>query len=331
MASAFDDNDLQRFRRLLNYYTEGSVYKVIGRTYSKDHVECLIHMLEEKRGKEILAEVEKCIENCTPCQKEMLLYTVALCMKSKDNEVKQHANKTFLLLCKSARELFMFLEFHKKLSRDLSSKGFGRSLKCTLNEWYNRQDPMELAVLTMNESSYGGWSHRDVIRLAHLKGKSEGTSIIFKYLVKGLDEVKNVEIHHDNVQKVVDYLTTIHTVRHSSDEHQVARLIEKFNLVKSHVPTSLLGSKEVWNALISEMSVAEILQNLNKLAMIGFLEESYENNKKVIEILRSEEDLQKSSIQPMQVLIAMSLYENGKGGKMTWTRNDVVRDALNLL
>jgi hypothetical protein len=72
-------------------------------------------------------------------------------MKSKDNELKQHANKTFLLLCKTARDLFTFLEFHKKLSSETCNRGYGRSLKRTLTEWYNRQDPMELAVLTMKE------------------------------------------------------------------------------------------------------------------------------------------------------------------------------------
>lgn len=179
MASVVsEDKDLKRCRRLLNYYTEGSVYKILGRIYSKEHTGCLVQMLEEKRGKEILAEVEKYNEDCTPSQKDMLLFTIALCMKSKDNELKQHANKTFLLLCKTARDLFTFLEFHKKLSSETCNRGYGRSLKRTLTEWYNRQDPMELAVLTMKEFSYGGWTHKDVISLAHIKGKSEGKNYI---------------------------------------------------------------------------------------------------------------------------------------------------------
>jgi hypothetical protein len=46
--------------------------------------------------------------------------------------------------------------------------------------------------------------------------------------------------------------------------------------------------------LISEMAVAEILRNFNKLASIGFLDSTYENSKKVIAMLRNEEVLQKS-------------------------------------
>lgn len=175
MASSDEDKDLKQCRRLLYYYTEGSVYKILGRCYSKENTECLVHMLKEKRGKEILAEVEKYSENCTDTQKDMLLFTVALCMKDKDSELKQHANKTFLLLCKTARELFTFLDFHKKLSAsETASRGYGSSLKRTLNEWYNRQDPMDLAVMTMRENSVNGWSHADVLKLAHIKGKSEG-------------------------------------------------------------------------------------------------------------------------------------------------------------
>lgn len=178
MAAAVDDKDLKRCCRLLNYYTEGSVYKVLGRTYNKENAACLVHMLEEKRGKEILAEVEKYNDNCTPVQKDMLLFTVALCMKSKDSELKQHANKIFLLLCKTAKELFTFIQFHKKLSGDTNSRGYGRSLRRTLNEWYNRQDPMDLAILVMKESASGGWSHANVLRLAHIKGKSEGMIVV---------------------------------------------------------------------------------------------------------------------------------------------------------
>jgi hypothetical protein len=47
--------------------------------------------------------------------------------------------------------------------------------------------------------------------------------------MKGMEELKKSEGQTENVQKVVDYLKTIHTVRHSSDEHQVARLIEQFS------------------------------------------------------------------------------------------------------
>ncbi|XP_071155861.1 RNA-binding protein RO60-like [Mytilus edulis] len=329
MAAAVDDKDLKRCCRLLNYYTEGSVYKVLGRTYNKENAACLVHMLEEKRGKEILAEVEKYNDNCTPVQKDMLLFTVALCMKSKDSELKQHANKIFLLLCKTAKELFTFIQFHKKLSGDTNSRGYGRSLRRTLNEWYNRQDPMDLAILVMKESASGGWSHANVLRLAHIKGKSEGTAIILKYLVKGMEELKKLGEQPENVQKVVDYLKTIHSVRNSTDEHQVARLIEQHHLGKQQVLPALLNSKEIWGALVSEMSVGEVLENFNKLASVGFLEIAHDGSKKIVEMLRSEEILQKSNIQPIDVVMALSAYEHGKAGKVTWMRNEAVIDALN--
>lgn len=65
-----------------------------------------------------------------------------------------------------------------------------------------------------------------------------------------MDELKKSEDQPENVQKVVEYLKTIHTVRHSTDEHQVARLIEQFSLGKQHVATSLLDSKEVKKKIV---------------------------------------------------------------------------------
>ncbi|VDI19569.1 Hypothetical predicted protein [Mytilus galloprovincialis] len=77
------------------------------------------------------------------------------------------------------------------------------------------------------------------------------------------------------------------------------------------------------------MSVGEVLENFNKLASVGFLEIAHDGSKKIVEMLRSEEILQKSNIQPIDVVMALSAYEHGKAGKVTWMRNEAVIDALN--
>ena len=47
------------------------------------------------------------------------------------------------------------------------------------------------------------------------------------------------------VKEVYDYFQAVETVRKSRDEHEVARLVEKYRLMREHVPTWMMKSKEV--------------------------------------------------------------------------------------
>ncbi len=75
-----------------------------------------------------------------------------------------------------------------------------------------------------------------------------GTAFILKYVIKGLAEAKK-EFGDNNPPEemgaLLHYLEAVDTVKHSKDEHQVARLIEEYQLCKEHLPTGLLNSKEV--------------------------------------------------------------------------------------
>lgn len=75
-----------------------------------------------------------------------------------------------------------------------------------------------------------------------------GTAVVLKYLVKGLAEVKKLypmDGASGGVKEVLSYLEVVDTVKHSTDEHQVARLVEQHRLQKEHLPTSMAKSKEV--------------------------------------------------------------------------------------
>jgi len=49
----------------------------------------------------------------------------------------------------------------------------------------------------------------------------------------------------DCVKEVFNYLQAVETVKKSQDEHEVARLVEQYRLMREHVPTWMMKSKEV--------------------------------------------------------------------------------------
>ena len=80
---------------------------------------------------------------------------------------------------------------------------------------------------------------------------------MLKYIVKGLSAAQEKhaasgagdggsgEGPTEDLPALLKYLEAVHTVKHSQDDQQVARLIEQFSLVREHVPTGLHNSAEV--------------------------------------------------------------------------------------
>jgi len=75
-------------------------------------------------------------------------------------------------------------------------------------------------------------------------------NVVLKYATSGMASVdKYVEELGDKaddcVKEVFDYLHAVETVKKSHDEHEVARLVENYRLMREHVPTWMMQSKEV--------------------------------------------------------------------------------------
>ena len=77
-----------------------------------------------------------------------------------------------------------------------------------------------------------------------------GVNIVLKYATSGMASVdKFVEELGDEadecVKEVFKYFLAVETVKKSQDEHEVARIVEEYRLMREHVPTWMMKSKEV--------------------------------------------------------------------------------------
>jgi len=73
---------------------------------------------------------------------------------------------------------------------------------------------------------------------------------VLKYATSGMASVDKYveelgEKADDCVKEVFDYLQAVETVKKSRDEHQVAGFVENYRLMREHVPTWMMKSKEV--------------------------------------------------------------------------------------
>lgn len=70
--------------------------------------------------------------------------------------------------------------------------------------------------------------------------------MILKYVMKGLAKAKEeTKDMSEELTRAAEFLEAIDTVKHSTDEHVVAQLVEKHHLCQDHIPTWMQNSKEV--------------------------------------------------------------------------------------
>ena len=177
MASPEDGST--SIQRWLELYTEDYLYKVISKTFNREKASCVTQMIGEGKGTDVLVEIEKCNTNSSSLDRRALFFALALCAKSQNVELRAKAGKTFLSICRTPRELFTYLKMLKTLS---SNKGFGNSIRKAVTRWYNQQDPKEFVKMATRYRSYNGWSHRDVLRVIHVTGDSDGKDSIWRTL-----------------------------------------------------------------------------------------------------------------------------------------------------
>lgn len=97
---------------------------------------------------------------------------------------------------------------------------------------------------------------------------------------------------------------------------EAAGLIASARLPREEVPTKLLGSAEVWRALLPAMPMTALVRNLGKVTSVGKLTDKAA--------------LKRGWVHPLGLLVALKVYGSGKGfrGSLSWTPIAQVTEAL---
>ena len=96
---------------------------------------------------------------------------------------------------------------------------------------------------------------------------------------------------------------------------------------REHLPTELLNTPQIWNSLLNGMGMTALVRNLGKLSQVGV---ATTRSQDIIKILNDPKAVKDSKIHPLQVLVGMKTYSQGKGdlGSMTWQVNSYITTAL---
>ena len=262
------------------------------------------------------------------CKQTPTLYALAICARSNDPTTKSAAYKILGSVCRIPTHLFEFIMYCENES---ACTGWGRAQRVAIGKWYNEKDPKKLAYLVTKYKKQHGWSHRDVVRLAHVKSKDKKIEMILKYVTNM--ESANLEYTFDKSEEdIKSFLEGVEAAKKCTREDidKLCGLIVKHELVREHVPTELLASKEIWEQLFRRMPMMAMLRSLGKMSSLELLTSGSFEEELVVSKLNNQECLKSAHIHPFSLLVVLIQYKTGHGGKgkLSWTVNTEVTKAL---
>lgn len=310
----FEISNWSQYQRFLILGSEGGTYYVSEKEHTIRNADCVQQCMDEDGERAINMLVDVSIHG-KALKNDPAIFALAIALSSDNRAIKRAAKKVFNQVVRIGTHLFQFLEFSKAL------RGWGRTKKEVLTQWYTTKTPDELAYQCIKYQSRLKWSHRDVLRLLHIKPETETHNQLYRYLV-GKECVKDelpalIQAH--------DHAFATNNVK------EIISLIKNHGLTHEMVPNDLKNEKALWDALLQKMPMTAMIRNLNKMTQVGLLEQRSKATTQVIERLTDAEYLKKSRIHPIAVLIALKQYAKGKGdkGALTWTPIPRIVDALN--
>lgn len=164
-----------RLRRFLCYGSDSATYRAREqRNLCLERVSCLTELLEAGRGCEAVQAVRSMSLRGGVRSSDPALFSLAVISEHTDTGAKRAAYGALKEVCTSPSQLFSFVQYKKELSAGGQRGMWGRALRRAVTDWYNTQDALRLAHDVTKCKRKGGWSHRDLFRLAHLKPANDG-------------------------------------------------------------------------------------------------------------------------------------------------------------
>lgn len=319
---------------------------------TKENLNCLENLLVQEKFDDILKVIIEYKDRSF--KKDYLLYVLARCCSIKlpqrtsdwgpDNITKDFKADCFKLtsdICGIPTHLFLFIELYEAVNKKLhGTTGWNSYMKRMVSNWYNSKSVKDLMYHITKYQNRNNWTHRDVLRLTHIKNSDIHYNNIYKYLAKGSEVVTKeltlfeTTLHGDLSQEEhpLVYLLAFERLKTEESLDTVLRLIKKYNFVREHIPTRWLNERRVWEALLPGMPMTATLRNLNKMTAVGLFETDIGNVSLILVLAKlSKESILRSKVHPLQILIAIKMYSQGRGdlGKLTWTPNQKIVGALN--
>ncbi|HKP53078.1 MAG TPA: TROVE domain-containing protein [Chloroflexia bacterium] len=311
--------DWTRLDRFLILGSEGGTYYISERELTRQNAEAVARCIAAD-GERAVARIAEVSEAGRAPKNDPAIFALALCAALGDGATKRAAFGALIRVCRTGTHLFHFAQYVDGL------RGWGRGLREAVAAWY-AMPAGKLALQAIKYQQRDGWSHRDLLRLAHPRPATEQHEAIYGWMVKGWEWIGD-EPHPDAALLTI---WAFERAKRARGAQEVVSLVREYNLPREAVPTEWLNSPEVWAALLEHMPVEAMVRNLAKMTVVGLLAPMSDAAETIVSRLVDGERLRRARLHPIKVLAALKTYAQGHGerGKLKWSPVSQVIDALN--
>jgi len=312
--------------------SEGGTFYTRERKLTKERAKTIAACLDADPVRTLSVIVETSQSGRAP-KNDPAIFALAMASAHPDKTVRAAAMLALPLVCRTGTHLFQFAQSVEAF------RGWGRSLRRGIGAWYTGKDAEKLAYQLAKYRQRGGWSHRDLLRLAHVKSDDKAVNALLRWAVGASFEERAVK--RTAPKKAATYPSINGTVlprivegfakaQACTDKFETAKLVREYGLTHEMLPSEMLAHAVVWEALLGSMPMTAMIRNLARMTSLGLIKPLGSATDLVVRALGDAERLKKARVHPLALLTALKTYESGKGmrGSLTWTPVAQVCDAL---
>lgn len=304
---SFVASDATRFRRFLITGTNGGTYYVSENKLTKDAVKFVVDYIADN-GVAAVNEAVKVSDQALAPSNNQALFVIAVALNSDDADTKRAAKEAVIKVARTGTHLFTLCEYLK------NTGGWGSAKTKAIAAWYTTRDDEALSYQVAKYRQRDGWTHRDVLRLAHPKGISKDIS---RFILSGeVTETAPVILRDFERLSTVD----------SADE-AVEAIRDAEVVAWEFLPTGVLKDKKVWRELADggHLPLGAMIRNISRLGKNGAFEDNFHEGKLqvisgdeftdiVVNALTNEKKIKRSRIHPMDFLKTIAVVGDGSDG-----------------
>lgn len=325
-----------RLHRFLVLGSDSGTYYVSDRKLTVDNANSVLACLKDDGQRTVDMAVEVSIEGRAP-KNDQAIFVMAMALSfgeavpSPDKhsvsasrywyetQIRQYAADKVPFVCRIGTHIFQLVSFLKNMG------GMGSVKRQAIQNWFNSKSDDELAYQFIKYRMREGWNQHDLAHVVHPKPKSEVQDALFHWVKEQHHEIPKVA-----KQSLPRIVSGFELAQNCTNPKQLVNIIQDYKLPHEAIPTEFKNHPAVQEALLAHMPIGALVRNLGNFSKSGLLAPLSDAEKLVVDKLSSEDQIQRSRIHPLGVLLALRTYGSGHGfkGTGTWTPSQPVLAAL---
>lgn len=301
-----------RLRRFLVLGVDGGTYYVRQAELTKDNAAIVLDLARDHTA-ELVAEIVAVSTAGRAPKQNPALFALAAAASLGDEDGRRTALAALPLVARTGTHLFLFARYVEQF------RGWGRALRRAVGDWYLGKPVSDVAFQAVKYRQREGWSHRDLLRLAHPETTEDDRRRLFDWICGRDTSV-------DGLRVVEGY-----QLAQTAPVERIAALVAEYPLSWEMLPDAALNRADVWEALLDKgMPQTALMRQLTRLTRLGLLSPTGDRAATVAAQLSDAARLTKGRVHPVNVLVAQRTYASGHGarGQAEWTPSPPITDAL---